>query len=260
MTKLTAAFSAEYKKFFHSKVPLISLLALILVPFIGGFFMIILKDPEMAQRIGLIAAKAHIAGTADWPSYLGLLAQAIAIGGLMVFGFVTSWIFGREYSDRTIKDLLALPISRGVIVFAKFLITFLWCILLALFIFALGMIVGKVIDIPGWSIQVVSFGLSVYVACAVLTILLSTPVAFIASVGRGYISPLGFVVFTLVLAQIVAATGYGQYFPWSVPALASGVAGEESAALGVISFIIVLMTSIAGLTSTAFWWKYADQN
>ncbi|WP_368087172.1 ATP-binding cassette domain-containing protein [Paenibacillus sp. cl141a] len=29
---------------------------------------------------------------------------------------VTSWTFGREYSDRTLKDLLGLPISRGYLV------------------------------------------------------------------------------------------------------------------------------------------------
>jgi ABC-2 type transport system permease protein len=37
-----------------------------------------------------------------------MLAQGIAIGGLFVFGFIMSWIFGREYTDRTMKDLLAL--------------------------------------------------------------------------------------------------------------------------------------------------------
>jgi ABC-2 type transport system permease protein len=97
-------------------VPLLTLLAAFLIPFVGGFFMLILKDPEMAQRMGFISTKAQIAGTADWPSYLGLLAQAVAIGGLIIFGFVSSWVFGREYADRTIKDLLALPISRTSIV------------------------------------------------------------------------------------------------------------------------------------------------
>jgi ABC-2 type transport system permease protein len=106
----------------------------------------------------------------------------------------------------------------------------------------------------------VSKGLAVYAACAVLTILLSAPVAFFASMGRGYISPLGFVVFTLVLAQIVAATGYGEFFPWSVPALVSGIAGGESAGLGSISIVIVLLTSLLGVIGTVCWWIFADQN
>lgn len=112
MNKIMGCVSIEGKKLFNSKVPLITILALTLVPFVGGFFMFVLKDPSLAQSLGFISAKAQIMGTADWPSYLSLLTQAITIGGIAVFGFVTSWIFGREYSDRTIKDLLALPIHE----------------------------------------------------------------------------------------------------------------------------------------------------
>ena len=55
-----------------------------MVPFMGGFFMFILKDPAFARKMGAISAKAQLAGTADWPSYLGLLTQAISIDGLLV--------------------------------------------------------------------------------------------------------------------------------------------------------------------------------
>jgi ABC-2 type transport system permease protein len=236
------------------------MLALLIVPFMGGFFMFVLKDPDLAKKIGVISSKAQLVGTADWPTFLGLLTQAISIGGLLVFGFVTSWIFGREYSDRTIKDLLALPISRSVIVLSKFIVVLLWCLLLAMLVFALGLVVGNAVVIPGWSPDLVSQGFSIFITCTLLTIMLSTPVAIFASVGRGYLSPLSFVVFTLVLAQIVAATGYGQFFPWSIPALASGVAGNNSAILENYSIVIVLITSGVGLISTAFWWRHADHN
>ncbi|SEM24697.1 hypothetical protein SAMN04488688_110155 [Paenibacillus sp. cl141a] len=36
-----------------------------------------------------------------------------SVFGLLGFGLMTSWTFGREYSDRTLKALLGLPISRG---------------------------------------------------------------------------------------------------------------------------------------------------
>lgn len=260
MSKVITCVSIEGKKLFHSKVPLITMLALMLVPFIGGFFMFVLKDPSLAQKLGFISAKAQIIGTADWPSYLSLLSQAIAIGGLVVFGFITSWVFGREYSDRTIKDLLALPISRNIIVFSKFIVIFLWCLILSISVLVLGFIVGKVVDIPGWSWDIMLQGTLVFIVCSILTILLSTPVAFLASVGRGYLSPLGFMVFTIVLAQIIAATGYGQFFPWSIPALASGITGSDNALIENISIIIVLLTSVLGLVGTMFWWRYADQS
>ena len=76
--------------------------------------MIILKDPEAARSMGLISTKAQLAaGVADWPAFFGMLAQAIAIGGAIVFAILTAWVFGREFSDRTAKELLALPTSRA---------------------------------------------------------------------------------------------------------------------------------------------------
>jgi ABC-2 type transport system permease protein len=260
MKKIITCTVIEGKKLFHSRIPLITTLALMLVPFIGGFFMFVLKDPSLAQKLGFISAKAQIVGEANWISYLSLLAQAIAIGGLLVFGFVTSWIFGREHSDRTIKDLLALPMSRNIIVFSKFLVVVLWCLILSIFVIVLGFIVGKMVDIPGWSLDIILQGTLIFIVCSILTILLSTPVAFLASVGHGYLSPIGFMVFTLVLAQIIAAMGYGHFFPWSIPALISGAAGSDNAIIEDISIIIVLLTSTVGLVATMFWWRYADQN
>lgn len=260
MSKVWISFLVECKKFFRSKVPMITMLALLFIPFIGGFFMLILKDPVLAKKMGIITAKAQIAGVADWPSYFGLLSQAISIGGIFVFGFATSWIFGREYSDRTIKDLLALPISRNAVVLSKFILIFLWCFLLSIMVFLLGLIVGNAVNMPGWSTEVVQQGFTVFLTCTLLTIPLSTPVAFFASIGRGYLSPLGFLVFSIVLAQIVAATGYGYLFPWAIPALASGVAGSDNASLQGISIIIILATCLAGIISTSAWWSRADQN
>jgi ABC-2 type transport system permease protein len=72
--------------------------------------MIILKDPEAARSMGLISAKAQmVAGVADWPTYYNVLAQAVAVGGGILFAIIAIWVFGREFSDRTAKELLALP-------------------------------------------------------------------------------------------------------------------------------------------------------
>src|SRR5699024_12038426 len=101
-------------------------------------------------------------------------------------------------------------------------------ILLCIYIVALGFLFGWLIGLPGWSVGVLSDGLYTVLIAMLLTIALSTPVAFFASYGGGYMAPLGFVVFTLVLSQIIAAAGFGEYFPWSVPALYSGEIGRAS--------------------------------
>lgn len=71
-------------------------------------------------------------GGTEWEQYLLMLGSMISIGGIIGFGFVFSWLFGREYSDRTVKDLLSLPMSRWRIVRAKLAVGAGWCLLLAL--------------------------------------------------------------------------------------------------------------------------------
>ena len=62
----------------------------------------------------------------------------------------------------------------------------------------------------------------------------------------------------LFLAQILAATGWGGWFPWSVPALFSGLAGPRAEQVGAHSYAVVTATSVAGLAATLAWWRRAD--
>lgn len=63
----------------------------------------------------------------------------------------------------------------------------------------------------------------------------------------------------VILAQIIAATGWGGYFPWPVPALYAGMAGPEYALPGGVSCALVMLTGLLGLVATFAWWELADQ-
>lgn len=258
MTYFLAALSTEILKIRKSKVFWITAVAFTIAPLMAGFFMFVLKDPEFAKNAGFIGVKAQIAGEANWPSYLSLYAQIIAVGGVFVFGFITSWIFGREFADNTIKDLLALPYSRAVIVLAKFVASFMTNIILSVYIVTLGFFIGWLIDIPEWSLPFVAEGLYIVLIVTMMTIILSTPIAFLASFSRGYLVPLGFVIIAVVLSQIVAAAGFGAYFPWAIPALYGGLTGESMLTWNGV--IIVCLTSLIGFFSTLYWWLLADQH
>jgi ABC-2 type transport system permease protein len=77
-------------------------------------------------------------------------------------------------------------------------------------------------------------------------------------IGRGYLAPLGFIALLLVFSQIIAAVGFGHYFPWSVPALFSGAGGEYKAQLDVMSYLCLIFVSILGYCITILYWKYTD--
>lgn len=255
-----AALWAEALKARRSIVPWLTAIAIALAPLVGALFMAILKNPDLASRAGLLTTKAQArAASADWPTYFSLLEQSVAIGGFVVFGFIATWLFGREYTDRTIKDLLTLPTARQEIVTAKYIVLFVWSAALTALVYVLGLAGGVIVGLPGWSLGLALTAAGQLVVTAGLTVALVTPFAWVASAGKGYLPPVGAMFLTIFLAQVIAAVGLGPYFPWSIPALTSGVAGPAGQTVGLVSYILVLLTGLAGIAATAIWWRFADQ-
>jgi ABC-2 type transport system permease protein len=259
MTSLAAALSCELRKARRSPVPLWTAAGFTLAPLAGGLFMFILEDPARARALGLLGAKAQLTmRSADWPTFLGMMAQATAVGSSLLFALLTAWIFGREFAERTVKLLLAVPTPREAIVAAKFAVAAASSALLVAWIFVVALVVGTSLDLPGWSREVLIRGVLDVAGTGALAILLIPPSAFLASASRGYLAPIGFAILTVFLAQIAAATGWGAFFPWAVPALWSGLAGPRSGQVGGLSYALVVLVSLAGLAGTFAWWRRAD--
>jgi ABC-type transport system involved in multi-copper enzyme maturation permease subunit len=254
------ALAAEFIKNKYANILWVTFVGFGLAPVMGGVFVLIIRNPDALAKAGALSLKAEAMNFgATWDSYVGILTQAIGVGGVMVFGFVASWIFGREYSDGTAKDLLSLPVSRTKIINAKFMVYATWCVALVVANLILGCLIGIVLGLPSMDRSSLLLYLENYLVTTVLTMLLGTPIAFFAVWGKGYLAPLGFVALTLVFSQVIAATGYGAYFPWSIPGLFSGAGGEYKDQLDSLSYIILILTSVAGYVATILYWKYADQ-
>ena len=260
MNNFLSAFWAETLKARRSKLPLFTTAGFLILPLVSGLFMIILKDPEKAKEMGIISVKAQlVGGVADWPSLFEMLKMGTGIAGAILFAIITAWIFGREFSDHTAKELLALPTSRGTIVGAKFALTALWIMGLTIFIFIIALGVGAAVDIPDWSLTLAWTSFWSMLLIAFLTVMLMPVVALIASAGRGYLPPLGWAFLTMALAQIAAVMGWGEWFPWAVPSLLSEFSGPQSEPLGMRSYLMVLLVFIVGVAATFSWWRSADQ-
>lgn len=255
MKNTMRAFRAEFLKFRRTRMLWATAIAMAFMALMGGFMMYVSLHPDFAHDAGLIGEKAKLIENSSWPAFFALLAQMAVAGGAILFGFVASWIFGREYSDKTVKDLLARPVSRSSIVAAKFLIAALWCAILIVVQVAAGFSAGFLAGLPDWTTETFGQGIQMILVSAALEVLLCTPVAFFASAGKGYLLPLGFVILTLVLANLSGVIGFGAYFPWAVPGLYSQSTAELSAA----SYIAVAAASAAGMAGTFAWWRYADQ-
>ena len=253
------ALQVEILKTTRSSIVRASFIAFGLAPVMGALFILMIQYPENFTQAGGLYNKAKTMNFENnWTSYMGILSQAVGVGGILIFGFVASWIFGREYSDSTAKDLLSLPTSRTTIIKAKFALYTFWCLSLAISNMCLAFILGFLLDLPAVEFQAVLLQLSKYAMTTLLTVLVGTPIAFFAIYGKGYLVPLAFVALTLVFAQVIAAAGYGNYFPWSIPGLYSGTGGDYKDNLGQVSYFILLLTGISGYLATVFYLKCAD--
>ena len=261
MKSILVTFWAESLKIRKSKIFWLSIVFFLFVAFMMGLLMFVQKYPEISGKFGMVGTKASMLrlGDPNWQNYLALLTQGIAGIGLVGYGFVTCWVFGREYSDHTVKDILALPVSRSYIVLSKLIVVVIWSVLLTCLFFAFGLIVGQLVRISGWSGEIVTRFAYKFAVVSFLSILLCTPVAFFASYSRGYLLPIGFVILTLIVANFTGLVGLGPYFPWAIPGIFSAPPGTEDIHLSIVSYIIIFLTSILGLCGTLAWWRFADQ-
>jgi ABC-2 type transport system permease protein len=148
------------------------------------------------------------------------------------------------------------PVQRSSILLAKFFVAGAWCATIAVIIYALGLLMGVIIKLPGGSLDTILHGSIVTLVTAGLTIAVVLPFAFFASIGRGYLLPMGVAILSLITANVLMVVGWAEYFPWAIPMLYA----QGEIPLTPISLSIVFLTCLAGMIATYLWWKTADQN
>jgi ABC-2 type transport system permease protein len=255
----TQVLGTEFLKLRRSKVTWLSLAALSLGPAGIALFMWILREPHRATQLGLVGTKANLSGlTATWPAYSSTLTLIVGVGGMLLLSFIIAYVFGREYADGTAKNLLALPVARHWFVLAKLAVAATWWVALVVAVLAEALVIGLALALPGFSTGLVLGGGRDALLAAGIAYLLAPVVAWITTLGRGYLPPLGFALAMLALGNVFAKTGWAQWFPWSIVPLSIGMVGKPTQTLPTSSYVVVALTFLAGIVATVLQLRYAD--
>lgn len=250
------AIRVEWWKLRRSRVTLVSTLLMgLLLPAMGlGFYSVALNGGT-----GSLADKASALLVGEgWPGYMGLVDQIAAVAVFVGAGVVISWAFGREHADRTFPSLFALPVSRGTVAMAKFLVLTGWVVALGVIISAMALLLGILGGVAPFDIgeaineSVRLLGISVGAGTLALTLGLA------ASLGRGYLPAIGALIVIIAIAQVAVLFGTGGWFPYTVPGLMAVAGAEGAPELNAVQIALVPAVALVGMWLTVLWWRTAE--
>lgn len=203
---------------------------------------------------GISIIKYFNAANVNWGLYLADVLKTFTAILIIGFAFTTCWAFGREYTDKTINDLLVKPVSKLKIAVSKFIVIALWNSLLSILMFAVVVLIGAYVGLADGTAALILHYFLMFMATSLLTTFVSTVSSFMANVTRGYLAPIGLIFLIVLIVNIVENLGLSAYIPWTVPGLLI-----TDGFLSPISIFILVITGIAGFVGTVAWWRFAEQ-
>jgi ABC-type transport system involved in multi-copper enzyme maturation permease subunit len=251
--------TTEFMKLRRSKVTWGTLAVFSLAPLAIALFMWIVREPGRAAQLGLLGAKANLAGLeATWPAYVSMLSLVVGFAGMILLAFIVAYLFGREYVEMTAKNMLALPVGRHWFVVAKLIVAAAWWLALVVAVQAEGFAVGALLALPGFTAALAPAAIGNALASAGISFLLVPVVAWMATLGRGYMPPLAFALAALALGNVFGKTGWAVWFPWSIIPLLIGAVGKPVSGLPAGSYVVAGITFLAGVAATVAQMRWAD--
>lgn len=240
----------ELMKLKRSKILLISFLGVITAPammFIEAI-QIHFEHPEQ------IVTLSHF--------YDNSLIYTMLLMNFMVFVIIAAYLFSREYTERTLKMILPVPVSKNKMIASKFCVLFLWIMMLttatwlgALILAGLYHAVYGMLDFT-FTVAIQWFGK--LLISGVLLFFTISPFAFIAEKTRGLFVPMIIAAGVVMGSAALCNQKLGALYPWTATLfLIKGKIASTGYPIW-LSISIVVFVSIVGFAATFHYFQKED--
>jgi bacitracin transport system permease protein len=209
---------------------------------------------------GLI--KAKITEPDKVITYWDMLEQTnlyvLLLFGIIVYGVIAAYLFSREYTENTLKSVLTVPVSKGAFLTAKFLMLFVWMMILTALAWVSTLLLSIVGNAAEFSAAVIIQSLKEYFLGAFLLYFTMSPFVFLTLWLKNLVSPI-IAVAAVVLGNVALANEYlAVLFPWSSPYL---IASGDMAKYGYstqTALVIIFVVSFIGIFTSFVYLKKQD--
>jgi ABC-type transport system involved in multi-copper enzyme maturation permease subunit len=245
---MKTALALQVASFSRSLTARVTTALILLLPALFSVGMVAVARASDASGPSAAKLEPYREGTFGEAS-AALAGQVVAVMALIGVGFAIAWLVGREWADRTLGSLFALPIARTRIAWAKVIVVAAWaaasiCLAMALVAAGIALFGGGSLtsDVMVQLLRVLAAGL--------VTAALAIPFGWVAVATHGYLGAVATIIGVTAASQILASLGLGTWVPYVAPALWAGAGGADAAAVvGPAPLAVALAFACLGA-----WW------
>ena len=197
----------ELAKLKHSKIVFISTLGVMATPvmlFIESI-RIHFEHPEQVFTLADV--------------YDNSLLYIMLLTNIMIYIAITAYLFSREYTEKTFKTILPIPISRTKLLISKFFTLFIWMTMLTFVTWAgiliLSGIYNAIFGMVGFGLLTAMKWLLTFLLSNILMFTTISPFAYIAMKTKGFVSPIIVSAVIVMGSAALCNQDFGALYPWT---------------------------------------------
>ena len=235
----------EFLKLKHSRICLIAFLGTLVTPLL--VLMLTIRRLAAGEQLSLFGF------------YDSAFVFLIPLFAPLIFSIVAAFLFSREYTERTLKTIFAVPVSKIDFLIGKYIALF-FCILILMAltwaeILALAVICDLIFGIRQLTPMDAIHFLIVMVQGAGLLYAVITPVVYIAIRSRGFFAPVLIAAVISLSDVILTGSPIAAYYPWTAVYLL--VTGRSGGSTG-IAYLIIGLICVVSIAESVRYFKKTD--
>lgn len=237
----------EYLKLKRSKFLLLGLISALIIPFLVTFKAVAnyYNNPENVISLFSVYDDAFM--------FLMLLFAPIALT------IIHTWIVSREYTEKTLKNILVIPVSKTKFLCGKLLflaiIACAFMLISWLVILALAVVCGCFIAIADITVLSAIFFLFRMLLGGTLLCATQTPFIYLTIRSKGFVAPLIAIAAVSLINVVLSNSLAAGFYPWSASdLLVTGRLSRQNGSPKISIFIIVILC-ILGIVASLLRFK-----
>ena len=191
--------------------------------------------------------------------YDNALMFLMLLSGPIVLTIMGAWIISREYTDGTLKNIFAIPVSRVTFLCGKLLffamLIFLFMLISWLEILVSALLCSCFIPVEQITIPSFLFFLIKMLFGGILLCATQTPFIYLTIRSKGFVAPLIAIAAVSLINVVLSNSGIAGFYPWSASYLLVMGRLSGSDCTKESSFIIILAMSILAVAASLFRFK-----